>query len=462
MHLTRTNTAAVVFLMTLGLVTAAVRADAFTEASSWATHDAGANGVGTDPDGYVGAVFDGRYVYFAPHHNGSGPHAEVLRYDTVGAFDSVSSWATFDAQANGVATEDGYRGGVFDGQYVYFAPYIFEDPHGEVLRYDTTQTFSVAASWAAYDPGADGVGTDPTGYNGAGFDGRYIYFVPYYNGSQMHGEVLRYDTQGQFDLPASWATYDVKTNDPPGAKGGYSEAVFDGRYVYFAPHEDWLDTYQGEVLRYDTQGDFGVAASWETFDAKANNPPGAKGGYTDAVFDGRYVYFAPDRSAPTSFHGEVLRYDTQAAFDTASSWAIYEAGAHGVGDEPTGYSGSVFDGQYVYFVPYRNPDYHGEVLRYDTTQAFTDALSWAAYDAGNNGVGTDPDGYAGAAIFDGQYVYFAPYYNGTEQHGEVLRFDTAAGIPAVSEWGLVVTALLMLTGGTLLYARRRRVPGVAD
>ena len=99
--------------------------------------------------------------------------------------------------------------------------------------------------------------------------------------------------------------------------------------------------------------------------------------------------------------------------------------------------------------------HHGEALRYDTNGSFAVASSWAAFDAGANGVGTDPDGYMGA-VFDGQYVYFAPHYNGTEDHGEVLRYDTLPDqpIPAVSEWGLVVMTLLVLTAGTLVYARR--------
>jgi hypothetical protein len=34
-------------------------------------------------------------------------------------------------------------------------------------------------------------------------------------------------------------------------------------------------------------------------------------------------------------------------------------------------------------------------------------------------------------------------------------------IPTVSEWGLIVMSLLVLTAGTLVLARRRRVPRVA-
>ena len=34
-------------------------------------------------------------------------------------------------------------------------------------------------------------------------------------------------------------------------------------------------------------------------------------------------------------------------------------------------------------------------------------------------------------FFDGRYIYFVPYHNGTQHHGEVLRYDTAAGQPGV-------------------------------
>jgi antitoxin component YwqK of YwqJK toxin-antitoxin module len=173
----------------------------FNVTSSWITFDAGKHGVGTDPDGYDGAVFDGRYVYFVPYYNGSDYHGEVLRYDTTGDFVETSSWITFDAGEHGVGTDpDGYIGAVFDGRYVYFVPYYNgSDRHGEVLKYDTTGDFNVTSSWITFDPGGHGVGTDPDGYRYAVFDGRYVYFVPYHNGSDYHGEVLRYDTMGNWE-----------------------------------------------------------------------------------------------------------------------------------------------------------------------------------------------------------------------------------------------------------------------
>ncbi|UCC28966.1 MAG: hypothetical protein JSU86_12270 [Phycisphaerales bacterium] len=41
-----------------------------------------------------GAVFDGRYVYFAPRHNAYRLHGEVLRYNVASDTPTVSEWGT--------------------------------------------------------------------------------------------------------------------------------------------------------------------------------------------------------------------------------------------------------------------------------------------------------------------------------------------------------------------------------
>ena len=93
--------------VSIGVAVSAAMAAPFTEPSGWATYDAGANGVGTDPDQFQGAAFDGRYIYFSPSSNG-----EVLRYDTTGAFIAASAWATYDygADPNGCATQQARLG----------------------------------------------------------------------------------------------------------------------------------------------------------------------------------------------------------------------------------------------------------------------------------------------------------------------------------------------------------------
>jgi hypothetical protein len=168
------------------------------------TFDPGSQGVGNDPDGYPGVVFDGRYVYFVPFNNGSVYSGEVMRYDTNGDFDDVASWATFDAEQQGIGTKTtGYMGSVFDGRFVYFVPLAHDDVnHKEVLRYDTAAEFSAPSSWDAYDlPDAE------LGYRGSGSDGHFIYLVP--GGTyDNHGQVQRYD-------PAAIGSPDCNGNGVP-------------------------------------------------------------------------------------------------------------------------------------------------------------------------------------------------------------------------------------------------------
>ncbi|MBU0640428.1 MAG: hypothetical protein KKB50_16310 [Planctomycetes bacterium] len=414
--------AAVVGLLAGGTSAQAAGGAGFYHICCWETYDAGFHGVGTDPDGYAGAAFDGRYVYFAPQNNGTSFHGEVLRYDASGDFKDVASWATFDPGAQGVGDNPvGFWGAVFDGRYVYFVPNRNDSGyHGEVLRYDTTGAFADVASWAAYDPGANGVGDDPDGYNAATFDGRYIYFSPYHNGTSQHGEVLRYDTTGDFASAGSWITYDAGAHGV-GVEYGYCGAVFDGRYVYFVPNCTSDTSHHGEVRRYDTTGDFTNVASWAAYDPGANGVGDDPDGYVGGVFDGRYVYFVPYWDEPTQ-HGQVLRLDTTGDFFSTAAWAAFDPGSNGVGDDPDGYIGGVFDGRFVYFVPCHNGTiYHAEVLRYDISGDFLDAQSWDTFDPRDYGIGRG--GY-NEGVFDGRYVYFVPN-NWTSPHGQVLRYDTA-------------------------------------
>ena len=81
----------------------------------------------------------------------------------------------------------------------------------------------------------------------------------------------------------------------------------------------------------------------------------------------------------------------------------------------------------IRFSPGRNrdKDYHGYVLRFETTKDFTDSISWTDFDPGESEVENDPEGCSGDA-FDGQYIYFPPGNYSSDHHGEVLRFDTSA------------------------------------
>jgi hypothetical protein len=166
----------------------------------------------------------------------------------------------------------------------------------------------------------------------------------------------------------------------------------------------------GNVLRYDTVGDFTDASSWSKFDPYdhgVGHEPNPE--YRGGVFDGRYIYFAPLAGDSAPF-GEVLRYDTAGDFEESGSWGAYDPGANAVGFDPDGYGGAAFDGRYVYFAPFSNDGgFHGEVLRYDTAPDRVpdcnangildecDIDSGYSQDLNNNGIPDECEGLVGPA-----------------------------------------------------------------
>jgi len=399
---------------------------------SWEIYDATKNDIGLIPSGYLGATTDGRYVYFTPFNNGRGYHGEILRYDTTKDFESNDAWKTFDTIGHLVGNPVGYADNTFDGRYVYFAPYnnneIF---HGVILRYDTTKDFESVESWETFDPSNNGVGIEARGYIGAVFDGSFVYFVPDNRGPDAipHAEVLRYDTRLEFQSSESWDTFDAKLNGVGENPVGFVGGVFDGRHVYFSPF------WHNEVLRYDTTKDFETVESWETFDAKLNGLEKNFGGYWGRpAFDGEYIYFVPYSNSQDGYHGEVLRYDTRLEFQSSESWQTFDAKLNGIGTNPAGYHSAEFDGRYVYFSPLKNEfGYHGEVLRYDTTQDFELKDSWSVMNVNSLDEKETIGGYQGVE-FVGKYLYFVPFRTNDGPNGLVLRYDTTQDFESINSW----------------------------
>ena len=60
---------------------------------------------------------------------------------------------------------------------------------------------------------------------------------------------------------------------------------------------------------------------------------------------------------------------------------------------------------------------------------------------------------------DFEYDMFA-FEDETQEYLD-FRIDTFGDIPVVSEWGLIVMALLVLAAGTVVVGRRRRIAGAA-
>lgn len=364
--------------------------------------------------GYFGATFDGRYVYYAPCRTAKF-HGVVLRYDTQKGFALASSWQSYNAgSVDGLDTR-GYAGAVFDGRYVYYVPFSVETTrHARVLRFDTQGSFTSSDSWSAYDAKAVGAGF---GYDGAVIKGQYIYFTPFGYEPFAHAKVLRFDTQGGFKDPSSWKVYDASLTNGLNTKGYYG-TVLAGDYIYFVPFNDGQG-FHGRVLRYDTRKSFEDSSSWSAYDASSTGGKNTVG-YKGAIYDGKYIYFVPFRGKEES-HGLVLRYNTEKDFKTSSSWDVYDAeGTDGL--DTRGYVGGEFDGRYIYLIPYsyEESQFHAKALRYDTQGDFKSKASWSAYDAGvTSGLVTKGYKYS---VSDGKYIYYVPYNNGKTFSGIALRY----------------------------------------
>jgi len=235
------------------------RADPFKEAANWSAFDAGNIG-GLKTMGYFGVIYDGRYVYHAPCKDSSSFHGRALAYDTEGEFNQEGSWSAYDAADTDGLKTIGYAGGAYDGQYVYYAPFTNNDSrHAEVLRDATESGFDQEAAWSAHDASSvDGL--KAVGFVDAVFDGRYIYFSPFGYEPMAHGRVLRFDSEGDFDQESSWAIYDAGFTGGLVMKGFYG-LILEGHYIYFVPFHDGGE-FHGRVLRYDSDGEFDQDSSW--------------------------------------------------------------------------------------------------------------------------------------------------------------------------------------------------------
>jgi hypothetical protein len=336
---------------------------AFDDPASWL-------GFGPTPaSGFAGAVYDGRYVYFVPNSHGGGPASLAARYDTLGAFNVPSSWTLLDLAtlADGGAPTAGFFGAVFDGHSVFFAPHNDGNPDGHALKYDVGSaldaappvadaggiveggTFGNLASWASFD--TTQVNPVARGFSGAVYGNGALYFVPQTNGAydaEVHGGadgiVARHELASAFTSASTWSTYDVTLVE--GLAAGFIGGAFDGQYVYLVPKSN------GVAVRLDTTAtNFATAASWQAYDTTraVTTDGGGSVGFAGAGYDGRFIYYVPTVGSPP----RLLRYDTQSTFTADCAWSSVDLGpiAPPDGGPPPGYTGAVFDGQYLYLLP---------------------------------------------------------------------------------------------------------------
>jgi len=373
------------------------------------------------PLNFSGGTFDGRYVYFAARGT------VVARYDTLGGFGDPLAWSTFSVGTKPLGLAGGFEGAVFDGRYVYFVPYAAGSTRESVVaRFDTqapSQALGDLAAWTAYDVSLltpDG-GPAARGFFGGTFDGRYVYFVPH-NDGVPDGRVVRYDTlplldAGSPDLPDAAAD--------AGDAGHPADAGADAG-AHDAGAED-AGTDAGEPLS------FGDPALWATFDVGTVSPEAI--GFCGAVFTGDAVYFVPNVNGAygSVVHGgasgTVARLGVDGgSFTDAGSWSTFDlTQANGLA---YGFVGGAFDGRYVYLVPNAT----GIVTRLDTTASALDVGAAANYDLTRiPGADASAFHFQGAS-FDGRFVYLIPVQNA---FATVVRYDTLSPFTADCAWSTV-------------------------
>jgi hypothetical protein len=271
------------------------------------------------------------------------------------------------------------------------------------------------------------------GFSGVVGNGRHLYFAPLNNGA-FHGRVARHDTALAFADPAAWSMFDCAQLDP--AARGFVDALSDGRFIYLVPFCN--GDHHGRVTRYDSTGNFADPASWRVVDLQRLHP--AARGFVSGCCAGRYVYFAPYQLDHATTHGLIARFDTRGDFTDPASWQFFDATQ--VHPDCRGFHSAIWDGaDQVYFVPYlrQGKDYNGRLLRHVTTGAFADPAAWQSYDL----TAIDPHcrGYVGGCCHQGM-LYLAPYFDGADRHGRVLRFASSAALDTPSAWTLFDCATL--------------------
>lgn len=376
-----------------------------------------------------GGIFDGRYLYFIPSI--ANP---LTRYDVNQAFSSSASYSNFTISSLNSQSST-FNGGAFDGQYVYCVPGATLS--GLVVRYNTNALFSISSSYSIFNTQA--VQSNSVNFAGSVFDGRYIYYVPGAGALTASGQITRYDTTLPFTSASSYSFFDMASAQSNST--GFASGVFDGRYVYFTPQINRTGTYFGQISSYDTTLPFTSASSYRFFNTQAINT--LSKGFAGQGFDGRFIYFMNLNG------GQITRYDTTLTFTNSLSYNFFNTTS--LQSNSTGFSaGCAFDGRYVYFAPGFNfvtSTWHGRMTRYDVTGLFSSSTSYSFFDIGS--VQSLYVGFSGA-IYDGRYVYFLPNFNGVTLSGKMARINAYGGtaLQAQSTWG-APNGLTMLGGGAI-------------
>lgn len=363
---------------------------------------------------YVGAVSDGKYVYFVPRFS---PHyrAYILRYDTEKPFKNINSFEIFDASYIDELDTRGYFNGVFDGKYVYFIPATNVRENSNLLRFDTTKNFKNKDSYQAFDISqvSDLVVTN---YDDAYFDGHYIYFAPVSYERKFHANILRFDTKKDFKDKSSYQVFNASDVDGYDMSGIFDISGKDND-IYFLKKKGTDLVYRSYLMKFDKTKDFNDKSSYEVFDI--SNLQGLETtGYSSMVMTDNYLYLIPYSNE--NAHGLTVRYSLKEDFKNENSYEVFDLAT--IDGKIKGFIDGVFDGQYVYFSPYYNGEkMHSVFLRHDASYKLDDKESWSYIDLPKVD-NLETRGYYGAVIINNN-IYFSPFmFDEHEIHSNIVKY----------------------------------------
>jgi hypothetical protein len=152
--------------------------------------------INPNPPFYWGGAYDGQNVYLIPYQ-GSPPLLALYDTRSSNAFADSDAWTSFDLRRlfapdggspSSVGLSPAFIGAAFDGKRLFLAPAgnlttgagasVGTTPAPvPVVAYDTTLPPVLVSSYSTYDPSVDNGAAHA--FEGAAFDGQYVYFVPH-------------------------------------------------------------------------------------------------------------------------------------------------------------------------------------------------------------------------------------------------------------------------------------------
>lgn len=358
--------------------------------------------------------FDGRYVYYYPGAlNGTTFASHFIRYDTTLPYNVSTSYSYYNLLSVNANCYN-FDGACFDGRYIYMTTYFsfFLVYNSLLVRYDTWAPFNQTASYAVMDTTL--INTLITGLISPLFTGDYVYFT-----SNFSNILVRYSINLPFTSTTSYQIFRV-SSVASGMSNGVS-LCYDGRNIYISGFGNQTSNF---IVYYDTTKSFSSVSSYTAFSLLLISGLTASQ-FWGMCFDGRFIYLSPLTNYFQFFSGQVVRYDTTLPFTSTGSWAFIELqGFNGYNN--TGWRGIFFDGRYVYVIPSDNGLVTGVgvIAQYDTLLPFsiTIGFSFLSFPLVNSNLLS----FQGA-VYDGNYVYLPP-----NPYQWIIRIDAYRGYPLSS------------------------------